>query len=134
MMRPLLIMAAISGFFAVLLGAAGTHILAPHMTDRGLQLYQTASLYHLIHSLALLGCSLLAPYAASSLRATMLLKLSATAFMTGIILFSGVLYVTALFPGAGLHILIPFGGVSFMTGWLLLAGVAISKKQTGPRS
>jgi len=116
----------------VLLGAAGTHILVPHMTDRGVQLYQTASLYHLIHSLVLLGCGLLAPWAAPSRRAAMFLKLSATAFILGIILFSGVLYVTALFPGAGLHMLIPFGGASFMAGWLLLAGVAISKKQTGP--
>ena len=129
-MRSYLIIAALSGFTAVLLGAMGSHFLSGHMVDRGQEFFRTASLYHLIHSLALVGCAILASSAQQAPKTKRLLKLTFIAFSIGIVLFSGTLYFVALFPGGSLHFLIPVGGLFFLTGWLLLAGVGFSLKKT----
>ena len=125
-MRPYLIIAALSGFTAVLLGAMGSHFLSSYMVERGPEFFKTASLYHLIHSLALVGCALLAPTVRLDKKSNRFLKLSFMAFSIGIMLFSGTLYLVALLPGGPLHFLIPIGGLFFLTGWLLLARVGFS--------
>jgi|TARA_R110002072_G_scaffold18890_3_gene70129 uncharacterized membrane protein YgdD (TMEM256/DUF423 family) len=125
MMRSFLLLAAFSGFTAVLFGAMGSHFLSPYMTEKGPALFRTANLYHLVHSLALLGCALLVPLCDKSAQALKYLKLSAGAFLLGLILFSGMVYYVALSPSP-LHFLIPLGGLSFMTGWALLAATALS--------
>lgn len=128
-MRPLLIIAAISGFFAVLLGAMGSHFLSPLMSDKGQALFNTANLYHLIHSLALLGCALLASIMRDSPKALTFLKWAAGCYCLGILLFSGILYFVAISPGFALHYLIPLGGLCYMVGWLMLVKVALTIKR-----
>jgi uncharacterized membrane protein YgdD (TMEM256/DUF423 family) len=57
--------------------------------------------------------------------ATRAAKWSAILFLSGITLFSGSLYLLAL---TGLHALVfvtPFGGISFLAGWVLLAIAAM---------
>ena len=128
-MRSYLIIAALSGFTAVLLGAMGSHFLSSYMVEKGPEFFRTASLYHLIHSLALVGCALLSATSLQTPKTNRLLRLSFIAFSIGILLFSGTLYAVALFPGGPLHFLIPVGGLFFLTGWLLLAGVGFSLKK-----
>ncbi|MCF8475250.1 MAG: DUF423 domain-containing protein [Emcibacter sp.] len=123
-MRRLLTIAAISGFTAVLLGAMGAHFLSPLMKDGGQELFHTANLYHLIHSLALLICSLLVSTAQKSQKAMRFLWLASGSFILGMILFSGILYYSAIFSDFPFHLLIPLGGLFYMIGWLLLIGVA----------
>ena len=128
-MRPLLIIAAISGFSAVLLGAMGSHFLSPMMDDKGQANFQIANLYHLIHSLALLGCVLLASIMREMPKALTFLKWATACYSLGILLFSGILYYVAIFPGFALHYLIPMGGLSYMAGWLMLVRVALTIKK-----
>ncbi|PCJ35684.1 MAG: hypothetical protein COA93_02815 [Alphaproteobacteria bacterium] len=127
-MRPLLVIAALCGFFAVLLGALGTHFLSGFMTEKGPAQFKTANLYHLIHSLALFGCGLLYPLVKKSQKAAVYLKLSATGFVAGIFLFSGMLYYVAILPAGPFHYLIPLGGLFYMTGWLMLGVCAFLLK------
>ncbi len=131
-MRSLIIIAAISGFSAVLMGALGSHFLSPYMAEGGPDLFRTANLYHLVHSLALLGCALLWPHVSNQARRSLnLLKAAAICFVIGLILFSGLIYYVAVAPGFSLHLLIPVGGLSFMAGWgcLGLAGLFLKKEK-----
>ncbi|MCF6215996.1 MAG: DUF423 domain-containing protein [Emcibacter sp.] len=127
-MRPLLVIAALCGFFAVLFGALGSHFLSGFMTEKGPAQFKTANIYHLIHSLALFGCALLYPLVEKSPKAAGYLKLSATGFVAGIFLFSGTLYYVAILPAGPFHYLIPLGGLFYMTGWLMLGGCAFFQK------
>ncbi|VAV98106.1 hypothetical protein MNBD_ALPHA02-2349 [hydrothermal vent metagenome] len=133
-MKILLIIAAISGFLAVAIGAAGSHALAPYMDEVGKDLFDRASLYHHLLSLALLGCAILWPIAEANAsdpaNALKHLKVSAALFLAGIFLFSGLLYLMAIFPDHPVKFLIPFGGLSIMLAWLNLIRVAMTLKKT----
>lgn len=117
---------AILGAMAVALGAFGAHGLKKIVDAETVQTFQTAVQYQMYHSLALLLAGLL--YERCSQK---LVRTSGVLFVIGIILFSGSLYVLAAgraggsssFDKAG--IITPFGGISFIAGWvfLFLAGM-----------
>lgn len=123
-MRPFLLMAAVSGFLAVALGAFGAHGLKsrlaalPDFADR-LGWWQTAAQYHLAHALALGLVALFADRNPSSA-----LAVSGWAFALGTLLFSGSLYLMTLTGVRVLGAITPFGGVSFLIGWAALAWAA----------
>lgn len=105
------------GFLAVALGAFGAHGLKTRLapladgTER-LAWWNTAAHYHLIHALALGLVGYLATRSSSSA-----ITVSAAAFVTGVVLFSGSLYVMTLTGIRGLGAVTPFGGVAFLVGW-----------------
>ena len=114
-------LAALNGALAVMIGAFGAHALKARLTPELLSVYETGVQYHFWHSLALLAVGLLALQLPDS-RA---LIASGITFIVGIILFSGSLYLLAStdirqlgFMPVGL--ITPFGGMSFIIGWLLL--------------
>ncbi|MBT5292789.1 MAG: DUF423 domain-containing protein [Cellvibrionales bacterium] len=114
-------LAAINGALAVMIGAFGAHALKARLTPELLSVYETGVQYHFWHTLALLAVGLLA----SQLPDSRALMASGIAFIVGIILFSGSLYLLAStdirqlgFMPVGL--ITPFGGMSFIIGWLLL--------------
>lgn len=99
-------------FLAVALGAFGAHALkgtleANHTTE----VWKTAVLYHFVHALALL---VLAALPATSRAASAL-------FVSGIVLFSGSLYLLALTNVKWLGAITPLGGLCFLAGWVSLA-------------
>lgn len=101
----------------VLLGAFGAHGLKDALSPEGRGHYQTAVLYHLVHGLAVLIVGVLA-----LLRpAEPLLGRAGWAFVLGILLFSGSLYLLSLTGIKRLGLITPFGGLAFLAGWLLLA-------------
>ncbi len=106
-----------SGVAAVLLGAFGAHSVADSLTPARMAIYQTAVQYHLIHTLALLATATIAQWHPSSSS----LKWSARAFLVGVLLFSGSLYLYALSGVSWLGMIAPLGGLAFVAGWLLLA-------------
>lgn len=114
---------AISGFLAVLIGAMGAHALEPLMDNEGLSQFKTASLYHLTHSFALLAVGLLWSHTEDHKK----LRFSGYSFLAGIILFSGNLYILAIFGSNPLHLLIPIGGLFLLLGWLMMA-ISVFKK------
>ena len=114
-------LAALNGALAVMIGAFGAHALKVRLTPELLSVYETGVQYHFWHSLALLAVGLLA----FQLPDSRALMASGIAFIVGIILFSGSLYLLAStdirqlgFMPVGL--ITPFGGMSFIIGWLLL--------------
>ncbi|MES9834683.1 MAG: DUF423 domain-containing protein [Candidatus Thiodiazotropha sp. LLP2] len=115
MSRRFIIIAAMSGFLLVALGAFGAHALERSVPPSHLIWWQKAVHYQGIHTLALLGVGLLIPH--HPVRALML---SGWLFVAGIVLFSGSLYLMALTDIRILAMLTPLGGTAFMAGWLSL--------------
>lgn len=115
-----LAVAAVSGTLAVILGAFGAHALKPMLIESGhLDAFKTAVDYHFYHTLALLATGILRKQGDSKL-----MTYSSLAFLIGILLFSGSLYLIALTPVTGIGLITPLGGLFFISGWaLLLIGV-----------
>ncbi len=114
--RFLLITAGILGAIGIGFGAFGAHALKDHLmeTDR-LDTYQTAVLYHMIHVLAVFGTAILLP-----LNQSIWVKRAGYAFLLGILIFSGSLYLLCLTGITWLGAITPIGGVFFILGWLSL--------------
>jgi uncharacterized membrane protein YgdD (TMEM256/DUF423 family) len=122
MAKNYLVVAALSGLLAVALGAFGAHGLKQRLSADMLAVYQTGVQYHFYHTFALLAVSLLMLH----MPASNALRWSGMAFVVGIALFSGSLYVLSLSGVRWLGAIAPLGGVAFMAGWLLLARAAWS--------
>lgn len=114
-----LMMGAVSGFFGVAFGAFGAHALKDILDQKAMAVYQTAVHYQMIHSLALLGLGIWG-IQNSGLNTQM----AGMGFTLGIMLFSGSLYALALTQLKFLGIITPFGGVSFLVGWIGFAILA----------
>ncbi|MBV0933205.1 DUF423 domain-containing protein [Marinobacterium weihaiense] len=114
--RFTLVTAALLGALAVALGAFAAHGLRSILTGRLLEVFQTGVDYQFWHVGALLVTGLLQQ------RCNGLgLKISALAFLVGIVCFSGSLYVLALSGIHWLGVITPLGGTAFIIGWLSLA-------------
>lgn len=111
--RTLLIAAAFFGLTGVLLGAFGAHALQGYLPSGLIKAWQTAVLYQFIHSLALLGVSVLMIQKPGMKS----LKLTGICFISGTLLFSGSLYLLALTQISKLGMITPIGGALFMLGW-----------------
>lgn len=114
-MRYSVFIASVLGGLAVLLGAFAAHGLKNTLSADALAVLQTGVQYQFIHALALLLVAVLAQSHPS--RA---LLFAVIFFTTGIVLFSGSLYVlvlTAFKPG----LMTPLGGGLLVLGWLSLA-------------
>jgi uncharacterized membrane protein YgdD (TMEM256/DUF423 family) len=114
--------AALNGAFAVAMGAYAAHGLAaadPITRDW----VGTAVRYQMWHALALLGVAALMGRAPA---AGWLLIASAAAFLAGIVLFSGSLYLLALAGWRSAAAVTPFGGLVLILGWLALAGYGVA--------
>ena len=110
--------AALLGLLGVALGAFGAHALKDRLESLGtLTTYHTGVQYHFYHVLALLAVGLMW----GPLRGRASLSVAAWAFLVGVILFSGSLYVLAFTGIKKLGIITPFGGLAFLVGWAVLA-------------
>jgi len=108
--------ASIAGALAVGLGAFGAHALKATLLENGrLATYETAVLYHFIHTLALLGVGIL-----MNTLSNPWLTRAAWCFTIGMVIFSGSLYVLCLSGITFLGAITPIGGVLFILGWLFL--------------
>lgn len=109
--------AGVAGALAVMAGAFGAHGLREILSEQLMNTWNTAALYHLVHSLALLAV------AAHPRRPAV----AGWLFVAGITLFSGSLYAMGLanaVTGESYRLLgaiTPIGGVCFIAGWLTLA-------------
>jgi len=115
-MRFWLVLAAINGFLAVAAGAFGAHGLQDRIDTHSLQVFETGARYHMYHALAM-GLAALAMRGNSAGAAAT----AAAFFLAGIVLFSGSLYSLALTSIKTIGFVTPFGGLSFLVGWVALA-------------
>mmetsp|Transcript_1932 Transcript_1932/g.5346 ORF Transcript_1932/g.5346 Transcript_1932/m.5346 type:complete len:119 (-) Transcript_1932:148-504(-) len=103
---------ALSAAGAVAMGAFGAHYLKNITTEKYyLEVFDTASKYHLFHSIALCFCGL---DSRASVYAPWL-------FLAGTALFSGSLYLLVLTGVRKLGAITPIGGVLLIAGWCSMA-------------
>lgn len=120
MTRTFLLIAAVIGFVGVALGAFGAHGLEATLQANGrADTFETANRYHMIHALALIAVAWL-----STLTPGRWSHIAGWAFVVGSVLFSGSLYVLAIFDIGFMGAIAPIGGVSLLIGWAAL-GIAI---------
>jgi len=107
-------------FLGVALGAFGAHALRARVSIDLLVIWKTAVEYQMYHALGLLvlGALELPPRIQTTVGAL---------FLAGIALFSGSLYVLVLTDTRWLGAITPFGGVSFLVGWAVLAAGAMRR-------
>lgn len=103
---------------AVALGAFGAHGLKDRLDAYSISVWEKAVFYHFIHALGMLIVSIL-PRA--GLLAPSRANLVGWLLLAGILLFSGSLYVLAVSGVKMLGAVTPFGGLSFIAAWVVLA-------------
>ena len=130
MHKKYLAAAAVFGGLAVALGAFGAHGLEKITTDaKILHSFRTGVEYQIYHALALFGVAIL-----SEKMQEKWIHWSANCFMTGIILFSGSLYLLAFLEVQESTVtrmigpITPVGGIFLILGWLFLLMAAVKRK------
>lgn len=122
MQKFTLIAASISGALAVMIGAFGAHALRASLEAAGrMDTFETGVKYQFYHTLALLAIGLLMSHMDSKL-----LGYSAIAMVAGMLIFSGSLYILCLSGVSKWGAVTPFGGLSLIAGWVMLA-IAVFK-------
>lgn len=91
--------------------------------------FKTAAEYQMYHALALLAVGLLCRTQPSP-RLTM----AGGSFLSGIIFFSGGLYLIPLTGQQWLGMVVPIGGVLFLVGWAALAAAVVSNSRNSANS
>ncbi|WP_366521678.1 DUF423 domain-containing protein [uncultured Marinobacter sp.] len=122
----------IGAFFAltaVMAGAFGAHGLRNLVSERSLDVFQTAVTYQMYHAIALVLVALLTGFGLSR----RLLGLAAGFFVVGILLFSGSLYTLVLTDLRWVGPVTPMGGVCFMIGWILLLTAGVGQQTNQKR-
>ncbi|MEJ2317071.1 MAG: DUF423 domain-containing protein [Gammaproteobacteria bacterium] len=121
--RKLIIAGAVFGFLFVALGAFGAHGLKTLMSAEQQAWFRTGNLYLGIHAMAILFCGIL-----HHLFLTRSIAMSGWLFLTGILIFSGTLFLMALGGPRWLGAITPVGGTLFLIGWgTLVYGIVKSR-------
>lgn len=113
---------SINALIAVMLGAFGAHGLKSRLSTDMLEIFQTGVQYHFYHALGLLAVGVIAYHLPDS----GLLKWSGWLMLTGIIIFSGSLYILSTTGITWLGAITPIGGTAFIAAWILLT-IAVLK-------
>jgi uncharacterized membrane protein YgdD (TMEM256/DUF423 family) len=117
------------GALAVALGAFGAHGLKKIVPPETVVTFQTGVQYQMYHALALILAAILSEKFPGNW-----MKWAGSCFITGIILFSGSLYLLTALKATeevgleGIGVITPVGGVFFIVGWLFLF-IGITKKR-----
>lgn len=101
-------------------GAFGAHGLKDKLSPEYLAVFETAVRYQMYHAFGLIAVGLMASRIDSSL-----LKVAGIAFLAGIFVFSGSLYLLVFSGTRTWGMITPIGGVGFIIGWLTLAVAAL---------
>jgi uncharacterized membrane protein YgdD (TMEM256/DUF423 family) len=110
--------AAVSGMIAVIAGAFGAHGLRGNVSADQLSAWTTGAQYHLLHSVVLLALALFA------MRTEAPIRVPASLFLAGIVLFSGSIYLLVLTEQRWLGPVTPLGGLCLIAGWASLLWLA----------
>jgi uncharacterized membrane protein YgdD (TMEM256/DUF423 family) len=120
---------AVALALAVAIGAFGAHGLRGRLDVYSMSVYERAVFYHFVHALGMLIVS-------AMMQAGMLPRSAgvwvAALLAAGILLFSGSLYALAISGNRMLGAITPFGGVSFIAAWVVLAFTALRSRPPAP--
>ena len=103
---------------AIILGAFGAHAVKARVDEVALGWWKTGASYHRTHALGLLLLAALYPRVERA--AQRKLRLAAHLIVSGIILFSGSLYVMTLTQIKILGAITPIGGTLWIIAWILV--------------
>lgn len=117
-MQIFLAIAAILGGLSVAGGAFASHALQNQLPERAIEVFNTGIRYQMYHALALLAVGLLLAMVKET---TPLLIVAGWAFVVGVVLFSGSLYLISLAGIKAVGPVTPLGGLAFLIGWGCLA-------------
>jgi uncharacterized membrane protein YgdD (TMEM256/DUF423 family) len=110
--RTALLIAGATGLLGVALGAFGAHVLTQlFKLNQTLSIWNTAVIYHLIHTPVLL-------WLAGRMR---VMALPVILFASGTLIFSGSLYALAITNIRWLGAITPIGGMLLLAGWSWIA-------------
>lgn len=121
MHRMFLITGSLLGALSVALGAFGAHSLKKIVSPEAVATFETGVRYQFYHTFALLLIAVLYEKFPNKF-----LVWAGNSFLTGMLLFSGSLYLLALLNASSnvglrkIGIVTPFGGLFFIAGWLFL--------------
>lgn len=101
-------------------GAFGTHALDGRIAPDLLEVFETATRYHVVHALALLVVGL-----AAEREGGPWWNAAGWLFTAGIVVFAGSLYLLALTGIRWLGAVTPIGGACFLAGWAVLVVAAL---------
>ena len=122
--KTFLVAGSLNAMLAVILGAFGSHGLKTIISIQLMATYNTGVQYHFYHALGLLAVGLLMQVYGEIIW----LKWSGWLMLTGIILFSGSLYLLALTATSWIGVITPFGGLCFIIAWGMMAWSVYRKK------
>jgi uncharacterized membrane protein YgdD (TMEM256/DUF423 family) len=119
-----LFIGALLGALSVIIGAFGAHALKDTLTaHQRLDTFELAVKYQFYHSLAILIVGVLMLHFQQ-----IYFQYAGFAFLIGVLIFSGSLYILALTNLKWLGAITPIGGLSMILGWLfLMIGILQSK-------
>jgi uncharacterized membrane protein YgdD (TMEM256/DUF423 family) len=121
-MKIFFLLGCISAFLSVALGAFGAHGLEGKISAKALETWKTGVTYQMFQT----GGLFVVAFLGYKLSNSALVSWSGWLMVAGIILFSGSLYVLSTSGIKILGAITPFGGVAFLTAWVLL-GIAVIK-------
>ncbi|MFC3070660.1 DUF423 domain-containing protein [Phenylobacterium soli] len=113
--RNWMTLAALAGFLSVAVGAFAAHGVS---NPAARELLKTGSQYAFMHAMATIACAVFMQLGARRAR------LAPAFFLVGIVLFAGSLYALAAGAPRWVGAITPFGGLSFLAGWAVLAWAA----------
>lgn len=119
----IIITAALLGLSGVILGALGSHALANRLAPPLQEAFRTAVLYQQLHAVVLLALGIWGLHTANAW-----VPRAAAAFVLGLLLFSGCIYLHTLAGVEAVRPITPFGGGLLMIGWALLVPAALARK------
>lgn len=116
MTRTFITLGSLFAFLGVAFGAFGAHALRSTLTANGREAtYETAVQYQLVHALALFITAWMVEKWPG--RWT---RWAGYLFAVGILIFSGSLYILAIFNIGFMGAITPLGGLCFLAGWACL--------------
>ncbi|MCG9712066.1 DUF423 domain-containing protein [Shewanella insulae] len=116
MRKGFLLLAALSGFLAVALGAFGAHGLKQVTTPEMIDIFNLGVEYQFYHTFALIAVAFSGHWLKSRL-----IDWAGYLFLLGMVMFSGSLYLYVLVGSKWTGPVTPMGGVCFLLGWLFIA-------------
>jgi uncharacterized membrane protein YgdD (TMEM256/DUF423 family) len=119
-MRKWAVLGAVNGLLAVLAGAFATHGLKASLSAYQLGIFEMASQYQMYLAFAFFATAWLGHHTRSNPKASMYAEMAGWAFLVGIILFCGSLYILGATGSRALVFATPLGGLSLIIGWVLL--------------
>jgi len=139
MSRRFIQIAAILGALSVVLGAFGAHALKKIIQPDQIATFETGVRYQFYHTFALLAVGILYRRMPGKV-----MEWAGILFISGIILFSGSLYLLTWIQAVenvglkGIGAITPLGGLCFIAGWICLCiqalkpGNHISRRSSSP--